>query len=122
MTADEVLMMAQDRGVAIRAVETGQLRWQSPEPLPDDLRLLLIAHKEALVAILPASPWDQSTADQLMSDVHDAVSRAEEAHEAGRMTATRLKVIRLWLEVCDGYAHDHEAEGGRSRLGCDVPA
>ena len=62
-------------------------------------------------------PWDQAEADRLLAETRAVVASAEAEHRAGRMTAVRLNVVRLWLDVCLGYDRDHELE---ARRGWDV--
>jgi hypothetical protein len=58
-------------------------------------------------------PWDQAEADRLLAEARAALAHAEGAHRAGRMTAVRRNLVALWLEVCEGYACDHDREAWR---------
>ena len=112
MTPDEVLTLARQRGVSLWPGPSGQLRWRCIGALPDDLRNLLVEHKSSLLAMLPP-PWDQADAERLVAEARATVASAEAEHKAGRVTAVRLNVIRIWLEVVEGYMRDHAMEATR---------
>jgi hypothetical protein len=113
---DELLALAQYRGIELSAGPEGRLRWRCRGPLPEDLRRLLTEHKAALLELLPA-PWDPVEADRLLQQVRTALAQAEAEHRAGRMTKVRVNTLSIWLEVAEGYVRDHELE---SRRGWDA--
>ena len=112
MSPGEVLALARSQGVILWAGTSGQLRWRCVRPLSDDLRNLLVEHKSSLLAMLPP-PWDQADAERLLGEARATVASAEAEHKARRITAVRLNVIRIWLEVVEGYMRDHAMEATR---------
>ena len=66
-----------------------------------------------VVSCVPLPAWDQVEADRLLASARAAVAHAEAEHRAGRMTDARLAACRTWVEMCEGYAADHESEARR---------
>ena len=117
MTADEVLVLAQQHGVTVWPGEPGKLRYRSRRgPIPTDLRVLLVQHKPALLALLTTrlvASWDQAEVDRLLGEVRGVLATAVIEHEAGRLTAAQLAAVRTWLEVAEEYARNHNLELAR---------
>jgi hypothetical protein len=109
MSLHDVLRLVRERGVFLWPGPDGQLRWRCVGQLPDDLRQRLVAHKAEILALLPPR-WNPSAAESLLAKVRVAVAHAAAEHKASRMTAVRRNVVGLWLEVCEGFARDHEVE------------
>jgi hypothetical protein len=107
-----ILAEVRSRGVLLSAGPNGRLRWRCKGTLPKDLLQLLAEHKLALLALLPQA-WDAVEADRLLAEARAALAQAEVEHRAGRVTAVRLNVVRLWLEVAEGYVHNHQFEAQR---------
>jgi hypothetical protein len=112
MTPEELLAAATAAGLSVsakadRLVVRGPRRAQA-------LAEELLRHKEAILPLVPrAPPWDQAEADRLLARVRAALAHAEVEHRAGRMDEARRNAVRTWLEVCEGYVRDREAEARR---------
>lgn len=115
MSPAEILALASERGVSLKAGPGGRLKWSCqgspPADLKDLLDLLAVHKQDVLAALLPA--WDQAEADRLLAEVRGAVGHAEAEYRAGRMPEVGKNVVVLWQQVCEGLAAHHEMEAKR---------
>jgi hypothetical protein len=125
MTACEILALARSRGVEVTATLRGTLRWRCPGPLPDDLRGLLVEHKPALLPLLgpsgqntPRTPFSEG--ERILADLRAELTRLRAACPGGNFPPRTANVVRLWLEVCEGYIANHEAEALRGWSALDL--
>ena len=117
MTGAEILTLAQERGVVVRAGPSGKLRWSCKNPPPDDLPdllRLLVCHKPALLAALLSASWDQGEAERLLSEAQVILSHVEAECCAGRVTSARRNAAQIWMEVAEQYVRNHELEAKRN--------
>jgi hypothetical protein len=105
-SAAHLLAEAHAAGLSVVS-ECGRLVVRGPKNAAD-VAQRLIARKAEVLPLVPV--WDQAEADRLLSEARGAVSRAEAARQAGRMSAARRNVVALWLDVCEGFAWDRGRE------------
>ena len=69
--------------------------------IPADMHVLLVEHKPTLLAAKLSASWNPVEADQILAEARGVLASAEAEHKGERLSAARLNLIRIWLEVVE---------------------